>query len=335
MRAYRSEYFGGYFDLVYNKKGIIQIPIIFYKNLTLAPDSKFVLDFSSLIILHQITKSTGKEFPDKFLIANGFIQHIMLAIKNESKEPKETLTANITLEGIEVQRNNQHRASHNISYYKSVLEWVDKYCEVIIVESKLDYESAINLESGEEKFLFQLFVENIALINEDEKRVILTDDHLYSKIHPLANGQIISTEFYINLRLNNDEESIYELVKNRYIGLSISKELLISEYGKKRREEPNFFDDCLKNCALQVSGTLRTAKTVVEFLKEMALEPLMDNEAFYLLSNGAFIVLLGNQRHSEVFTSTKAFIERSFQLLGEKYDIINQSFTDAVSITGM
>lgn len=332
MRAYRSEYFGGYFDLVYNKKGIIQLPLKFYSNQTLAPDSKFVLDFSSLIILHQITKSTGKEFPDKFLIANGLIQYIKLAIKNESKEQKETMLANITLERIEVQKNKQNRTSHNVSYYKSVLEWVDKYCEIIIAESKLDIESAINLEAGEDKIILQLFVENIAVINEDENRVLLSDDHLYYKISPLTNGQIISTEFYINHRLDNSDESIYELVKNRYIGLSISKELLLSEYRKKRREEPNFFDDCLKNCALQVSGTLRTAKTVVEFLKEMALEPLMDNEAFYLLSNGAFIVLLGNQRHSEVFTSTKAFIEGSFQLLGEKYDIINQSFTDAVSI---
>lgn len=335
MRAYRSEYFGGYFDLVYNKNGIIQLPINFYSKQTSAPGSKFVLDFSSLIILHQITKSTDKEFPDKFLIANGFIQHIKLAIKNESKEPKETLSVNITLEGIEVQKNNKNRVSHNISYYKSVLEWVDKYCEVIIAESKLDYESAINLDSREDKILFQLFVENVALISDDENRILISDDHIYYKISPLTNGQIISTEFYINLRLDNDEGFMYELIKNRYIGLSISKELLLSEYGKKRKEEPNFFEHCLKNCALQVSGTLLSAKTVVEFLKEMALDPLMDNEAFYLLCNGAFLVLLKNQRHMEVFTSTKAFIEGDFHLLGEKYDIINQSFADAVSITGM
>lgn len=332
MRVYRSEYFSGYFDLLYNRKGIVQLPLKFFRNLNLTPNHKFAIDFSSLIILHQITKSTDKDYSEKFLIANGIVQFIKSKINEEWEEPKEILFADITLEGIKISKGDQNSASNNISYYESVLDWVDKYCKIIITESKLDYESAINLDPREDKILFQLFVENVALISDDESRILISDDHIYYNISPLTNGQIISTEFYINHRLDNSDESIYELVKNRYIGLSISKELLHSEYRKKRREESNFFDDCLNNCALQVSGTLRTAKTVVEFLKEMALEPLMDNEAFYLLSNGAFIVLLGNQRHSEVFTSTKAFIEGSFQLLGEKYDIIKQSFADAVSI---
>ncbi len=114
--------------------------------------------------------------------------------------------------------------------------------------------------------------------------------------------------------------------------MSISNELLLSEYRKKRRKEPNFFEDCLNNCSLQVSGTLRSAKTVVEFLQGMALDPLMDNDAFYLLSNGAFNVLLNGQKHLEVVTFTKACIEGNFRPLGEKYDIINQSFADAVAI---
>ncbi len=332
IRVYRSEYFGGYFNLVHNRKGVMQLPLEFYSNHTLGPDSKFVLDFSSLIIFHQITKSTGKEFPNKFLIANGFIQYIKLAINNESKGPKETLSANITLEGIEVQKNNQNIASHNVSYYRSVLEWVDKYCEVIIAESKLDYESAINLEDGEDKILFQLFVENIVLLNEVENLVLVTDDHLYFKFNSISKERIISTEFYINQRSQNPDEYIFELVKNRYIGLSISKDLLLSEYLKKRNGGVNFYLECLLNCSLRISNTLKSARTVVEFLKELALNPLVTDKVLSLESANAFVVLLSGQSNQDVFKAISFFLERNFQLLGEKNDIVKQSFLDAVSI---
>lgn len=332
IRAFRSDFFGGYFDLSNKQKGIIQIPLSHYGNNHLSKQTQFVLDFSSLIILNQVTQNTCKIFPEKFIIANGLIQYIKSAIKKELAERKESLSVNITLESIEIQKNDEGRASRNISYYRSLLEWIDKNCEIAIGESKLDYESAINLEAGENNILFQLFIENIALVNEDENRVLLSDDHLYYKISPLANGQIISTEFYIKRNLNGNDEYIYELVKNRYIGLSIRKELLLSEYQKKIKGESNFYVNCLNNCSLRISNNLMSAKTVVEFLQDLALNQLIDKKTLSLESTNAFVVLLSGQVHQDIFKSISFLIVRKFQLLGEKYDVVKQSIQDAISI---
>jgi hypothetical protein len=331
IQIYSSDYLGGYFNLVIERDGIAIIPMAFYPSASTRKESEYVIDFSSLPILYQISREHNIIFKDKFLISKGLVENIRAYLRNERMEPNPRMAINITLDGVIPNRIPEDATNRNIVYLEKLLEWIDTNCRETIVVSKLDIIRKLDGKLENEQFM-NLLIENISLVMEDENRVLITDDSMYLKLYPIQSGKTISSELYAKTNLPMQGNSLFEFVKNRYIGYTITSEILYQEFNKKIKDQQNYYTHCISNCALRLIPSIYTIQTVVDFLKQISLNPVFPDELIKQEAINVLVSLLRGQKEEKSFRITELLIRKEFRLLGTKLDTIIESYNATLLI---
>ncbi len=331
LQNYQSDYLGGYFSLINLKDGITQIPMVYYPQDISIDKSELVIDFSSLLIFHQISREHKIIFKDKFLIAKGVVEYIRNMLRKEKLEPKEKMSLNISLEGVIPNIIPANASDSNIVYLEKLLQWIDENCIETIVTSKLDVTRKLNDKTENETFM-NITIENVSLAMENENRILITDDSVYLKFYPLQSGKTISSELYVKSTLTNDDTYLIEFVKNKYIGHTFHLKVLLQEFNKKLKDQSNNYSHCINNTALRLVPSKYTIFTIVSFLKQIAMNPLLTDELLKQEATNAFVNLLKGQREEKPFRITELLIRKEFKLLGTKLDLIMESFESALII---
>lgn len=334
IQIYNSDYLGGYYNLVSYKDGITQIPLVYYpKNISIK-DSEIVIDFSSLLILYQISREHNVSFQNKFLITKGVVEYIRAFLKKERLEPKEKMSLNITNDRVTANQIPENASESNVVYLEKLLSWIDSNCIETIVASKLDLIRKLDGKIKNETFM-NLIIENVSLVMEKENRIILTDDSIYFKFYPIQSRKTISSELYVKSTFPGNENCLVEFVKNKYIGHTFHSNILLQEFNKKIKDQPNNFAHCINNTALRLIPSKYTIFTIISFLKQIAMNPLITNELFKQQATNAFVNLLKGQSEAKPYRITELLIRKEFELLGTKLDLIIESFNSALVIMGI
>ncbi len=334
IQIYNSDYLGGYFNLISFKDGITQIPMVYYPENILTGDIEIVIDFSSLLILHQISREHKIVFAHKFLIAKGVVEYIRAFLKKERLEPKEKMSINITIEGVTADRIPEEASKGNVVYIEKLLEWIDLYCIETIVTSKLDLIRKLDGKIENETFM-NLIIENISLAMEKGNRIIMTDDSIYYRFFPIKSRKTVSSELYVKSTVPENEGCFIEFVKNKYIGHTFQVNILLQEFNKKLKDQPNNFALCINNTALRLIPSKNTIFTIVRFLKQMAMNPLTTNELFKQESTNALVNLLKGQSEEKPYRITELALRKEFKLLGNKLELVMESYNRALLILGI
>ncbi|MFZ6664440.1 hypothetical protein [Peijinzhouia sedimentorum] len=331
IQIYNSNYFGGYFNLIRFKEGITQIPMMYYPQYKLKDDVEIVIDFSSLLILYQISREHSVVFEHKFLIAKGVVEYIRNFLKKERLEPRERMSLNITLENVSADIIPEEASRSNVIFLERLLKWIDLNCSEIIVISKLNFIRRLGRKI-ENDLLINLLIENITLVMESENRILLTDDSIYFRFYPVQSGKTISSEMYLNSTMVDNAEFHLEFVKNKYIGFTYQSSTLIQEFSKKLKGQPNNFAHCISNTALRLIPSKNTILTIIGFLKQIALNPLISDDTFKQESINALVNLLKGQREEKPFQITELLLKKEFKLLGSKLELVLESYSSALLI---
>lgn len=331
LQNYFSDYLGGYFNLVHQKDGITQIPIIYYPDLSISCDKDFILDISSLLIIHQIIKEHKVNFQVKFIIANGIIDIIKKYLKKEHLSPKEEMSLTITLDGVTPSFKPENASKSNIAFLESLLNWINSNCEIKIVPSKLDLIRKIDDKIKNEMFA-NYVIDNISLLRESENRLLISDDAIHNKFYPLTLGKTISSELFIKTTIGSSHSANSEFIKNKYIGFTITLETLLGEFNKKVREQPNDYAHCLNNLSLTLNPTRNSIFTIIRFLKEVAMTSLLSEEIFKQEAIKALLILFRGQSDFKPFRITELIIKKEFSLLGNKLDLVLECYVTTLQI---
>jgi len=334
IQIYRSNFLGGYFNLISFKDGITQIPMVYYPENLLTGYIEIVIDFSSLLILHQISREHKIVFTHKFLIAKGVVEYIRAFLKKERLEPVEKMSINITLDGVTADKLPEEASKSNVVYLERLLEWIDLSCIETIVASKLDLIRKLGGKIENETFM-NLIIENISLVMEKGNRIIMTDDSIYFKFFPIQSRKTISSELYVKSTMQGNERCFIEFVKNKYIGHTFQLNILLQEFNKKLKDQPNNFTHCISNTALRLIPSNHTIFTIVGFLKQIAMNPLLTNESFKQESINALVNLLKGQSEEKPYRITELVLRKEFKLLGTKFDLVMESYYRALVILGI
>jgi len=331
VQIYSSDYIGGYFNLITFKEGVTQVPLLYYPQKTLRENNEFIIDFSSLFILFQISTEHKINFPHKFIIAKGTVDLVRYYLKKERLNKQKQLSINITLDGIRPSFLTETDSENNVKYLDRLINWIETNCKIMIIESKLDL-----INKGEELFQNDIFTnvlsDNISLIYENNERMLITDDSIYFKFFPINSGKTISSEFYIKAYYDNKIEILTEFVKYKYIGFAFSTEILINEFQKKTKDQLNSYSHCINNTSLRLIPSNSTILIIVKFLKDVALNSFINDEVFKQEATNAFINLLKGQKSIKPFQATKLIIIEEFNLMGAKFNLILESFENAKQI---
>ncbi len=334
IQIYFSNYLGGYFNLISFKDGITQVPMIYYPKNILTNDVEIVIDFSSLLILHQISREHNIVFEHKFLIAKGVVEYIRAFLKQEKLEPKEKMSINITLDGVTADKIPEDASNSNVIYLQRLLEWIDSNCSETIVASKLDLIRKLEGKIESETFM-NLMIENLSFVMEKENRILLTDDSIYFKFLPIQSRRTISSELYVKSTEHGSDGCYVEFVKNKYVGHTYQSNILIQELNKKLKDQPNNYAHCINNTALRLIPNKNTIFTVVGFLKQMALNPVMPIDLFKQESTSALVNLLKGQSTEKPYRITELLLKKEFKLMGVKLELVLESYFSALTILGI
>ncbi len=330
-QIYDSNYIGGYFNLIRYQKGITQIPMIYYPENILTNNIEIVLDISSLLILHQISREHNIVFEHKFLIAREVVEYIRIFLKKEKLEPKEKMWINITLDGITADKIPENLSNSNVIFLQRLLEWINSNCIETIVTNKLDIIRKLEGNIQNETFI-NLIIENLSLVMKKENRILLTDDSIYFRLFPIQSGKTINSELYVKSTLHVNDGCYIEFVKNKYVGHTFKSNILVKEFTKNLKNQPNNYTHCINNTSLSLIPSIDTIVTIVDFLKQIAINPVIPINLFNQVSISVLVNLLKGQTNVEYYHTTKSILKKEFKLLGAKFELVLESYYKALKI---
>ncbi len=331
IQLYSSDYIGGYYNLITFKEGITQVPLLYYPKKVLHEEDEFIIDFSSMFILFQISKEHNLKYPQKFIIGKGTLDFIRSYLKKEQFNKQKQMSLNVTLEGIHSSIITKKDNENNIKFLLELLQWIESNCIIKISESKLDILNKTE-EALDNEVFANILLDNLTLLNESNESTIITDDSIYFKFYPLNSGKTISSEYYIKSFYPEENNILNEFIKYKYIGFTIAHDCIFNEFQKKNKDQYNLYAHCIGNTSLRLIPSIDTILTVVKFLKEVAINSFLSDEVFKQEAINAFVNLLKGQSNIKSIQITVRLINEEFCLLGPKLNLILESFENALQI---
>ena len=249
IQAFRNEYLGGYTSLIYEHSGILTFPLPFYESLPQPVNrTNFIIDFSSLAILYQIAKEHNITYPHRFLISVFTIDMIRRELRKNQLEPQSKLSVVVTNEGITKYQIPENAQQNNIKYLEGLLEWIQENCESVVSSRVIDFKRNIQLDDKQNDFID--YILNTLLVFEDKEGTLLTDDFVYFKFNLAQIKFSMSTEQYVKSVLGDEHPALFEFIKNKYKGYTLTTKQLLDEFNKKISSQDNYYTNCLENISM-------------------------------------------------------------------------------------
>lgn len=319
---FKENFIDSYYHLTSHEKFTI-FPSCLISPVVNSENPKFVLDKSSLMLFFELTTELDFNFKHKFIISKLIVNDIKNNISVLKNDKQSKLTTNITSEKVDVISYPDNYNEEKIKLYSRILDWINENCTPLIVKEKIDIVLKLDNSHQDDDYL-QCMIETIMLSNKDDHFLITDDIFMYrtmSNIHKFILNSEHFIEQYYTSNLNND---FYELLLNKnYLGIKISKDVIISQFLKKILGNANYYPLVLENLSYKLDTRLEKNTLIADFIRYIFLMSgiTIENQgiyAFEILSQ----TLIGapKQYRSDLYKK----INENFKLLGVKYGQIVQ-----------
>jgi tetratricopeptide (TPR) repeat protein len=176
--VYNNNYVRAFYDLQFEQKGIVEIPATHYCVHQMSYYDYFILDFTSLLSLFQLTR-TGVIVPKtKFYLARGIL-HEIRSFKHEG----------LFISGSGYVIDEQ--------FYDDLINWIDEYCDLPVSMSILNI-LANAPDDHKSDPMVNYFMGNASLMMDSEKSLLVTDDGHYARVFPTNSGKLVSSRLFLN-----------------------------------------------------------------------------------------------------------------------------------------
>ncbi len=328
IQAFNNEYLGGYTSLIYDQSGISILPLILYKSLPQPVNrTNFIIDFSSLAILYQIAKEHNITYPHKFLISIFTIDMIRQELRKIQLEPQSKLSFVITNEEISKYQIPENTKQNNIIYLESLLKWIQENCESVVSPRVIDFKRNISLEDKQNDVID--YILNTLLVYEDKQAILLTDDSVYFKFKLAQVEFSISTEQYVKNVLGEEHPALFEFIKNKYKGFTLSTKQLLDEFNKKMNSQDNYYANCLENISIVSSiPCIKLVNAVTESQLDI-------NQQEIEIKNIFVNILINSPLNNDIIQNLEKLIFLELNDSQEKLNAVNRWIEDVYQILGI
>lgn len=320
-----NDYFKSYFFLANKEKGFLTCPIGL-QNPQIDFSKNYVIDFTSLIALFDIGQKLEMIFDKKFIIPNTLFDWIEMDYKNEVKQPISKMSIDITSDGVRPIFLPENYKENQLKFYESLIKWIYEHCEVVVVESKLDYLRNNPDENENLSYEMANILDILYLLQQTDNILICDDQLFYNPIPP----NICSTEMFLKSKFENIEAINSFFLMKGYIGLTLNKETLLNEFCKKRDGIENSYVECLKNIEFTINySPVYIVNQVVSFLKEIYAENIFcadintdTKELFKYTINGF--------KEIKTFYYLQLAIQDAFQSISDKTEQVLRNLNETL-----
>lgn len=328
IQIYTNDYLGGYSNLVHEQSGIVALPLSIYQTLPQPPQgTSFVIDFSSLIILHKITKEYNIAYPNKFLISTFIVDLIKQKLRAIKNELKSEMSVDFSTDGVTKYQLPENMQQTNIAYLESLIKWIEVNCESVVSTKIIEFKRNITLEHEQDSFID--YILNTILIREDEQALLLTDDLVYAKFNMLPLQFSISSEKYVKDVLGDDHPALFEFIKSRYKGFSLSTNQLLDEFNKKMNSQDNYYANCLESISMaSVIPCIKLVNAIIQSKLDTSLQEIEIKNVFVnMLKSGPL--------SNEIIQNFEMLIYLELNYSQEKLNFVGQCLEDVYQILGI
>lgn len=322
VRLFQNDFITCYHFLIAHKNGINTIPL---RHNIPFQDAEYVIDFSSLVMLFQLSKTHNVIFPHKFILSSYIIERIKIQLNKHKSDIQAKLSLSITSSKITPHFLSTDALNNDINYLTDLLLWIEKNCQAEISTNLIDNIRQFNLQDLERYFIDCVINTFLLTLNNPNRRLI-TDDFVYFNFKLLSKGNIQSTEFYTKTIISTDDIITYEFLQNKYLGFSVNTQQLNSEYEKKIRSQDNRYDICITNLPY-----INDPIIAIKHIKYILVNSLTTSIEQKLIITEILINLLKffDFKQSELVRNE---LIRECRLLGHKLDVVIEAFDDAFLI---
>lgn len=231
-----NDIIGGYYSRLFSPSKVFIAPWQLLEGMTMqggVPSGmRYVLDITGLLMLFEYEQKTGYKYSEKFLIASTTNEFVVTTCKNCAR--LSSFSYGEALRGNAIMRYKDYIDIDLEIRMNRLLRWIKDNCEVEVSDKFLSF------DGQEKKSASQVLLMNTLTLLITPNRCLITDDQMIEKMLRLK-VRIITTETY--MRLNSSEEDVKRytdfLTDCNYIGVFLSKELIMEEYRKMEMGQTN------------------------------------------------------------------------------------------------
>ena len=331
--VFRNNPVDAYLHLTSDKeKKFTTIPSLLTK--PIGEKTNFVLDFTSLMLFHKIRDEIEFDYSSKFVVSYNLREWVYLLLTEEKNSRSPVVSVQIDMERIKRFIVPENYKENRISFFESLLDWIDKNCEIDLVEEKLDITYQLDEKLNDNDFTMRLMVDNMHLAMRDKYHLISSDSSLYLFLvkSNLQNNIINPEKYYLKFFPEKCDSRFYRyLLKNNYLGVDINFDTLKNEFYALLVGNENYFNRCLENMFYSIHNNPKIVPLSVNFLKEVYLMSSMTLENKNMYSFEIFKSTLYGMPKNIIRLYEKS-LKTEFTLLGDYYDEVIHSFDNTKAL---
>lgn len=329
MLLFEGDFIRAYYILCTAKYGILLNPYALDEDMPTDESVEYVLDFSSMMLFFELYRNYGAIFKHKFVISK-IVRDIILDKKTEKQqEEDETMTLDISLEGVRPILHSKEEKDFMISMYDNMLTWIDENCQVEFSVSRLDELRTHDIGYNTEKHIgFDYTADYMHLVCKNN-RIAISDDQLVQKM-VMNKSLCISTYTYLHgTSCVNDVER--KMIDMNYIGVPVNADFAYEEFVKKQKGSANVYKQVLKGWAYLApyDGSFIT-KELSKLVKKIYLAPIVINDINLEVQN-VFVTVLQGVSDINTFFTLQRFLNSEFELLGQKLTMVMRDLLVALN----
>ncbi len=231
----------GLYELLFGDFKIIQKPYLElksrYSGLFNNPNVNIVLDLSSLILIHAITKKTGINITHKFIISQRTYDYLRESALASKRSPQDVLYGKNITTNLDQFKSINDNPLYLSSILSDLLQWIKLHCEIQIAEEMID------CQNDEMPPIMEIHLESILLSQKPNNILVSEDVWMFNHYESPC---VVNTEFIFNeIGQNSHIISNYFTALN-YVGHNISGDFIIEQILLKECGNNNSFEYCLE-----------------------------------------------------------------------------------------
>jgi hypothetical protein len=252
------------------------MPLVHHPIVEINIENEFVLDFSSLFLLCDLSNEINFDFSGVKFIISQFMMDFITEKITELSIDKEGFAISVTHERVIPIFNREDYFEKLRIEYEKLLVWIEKHCKVDNNDNRLGilFQIAQNENITRKKDNLNSTYFDALLLSDDENRVFLTNDITTLQTYVAGRGYKVSCECFLE-RIFPENEGVVKpyLISKNYRGITITSDILWNIYSKDLLINTwSDFNKCVAYSLSEYNPNPKNLFIVMSFLKKIFIE---------------------------------------------------------------
>lgn len=330
---YGGDFIRGYYVLCSEEHGILLNPQCPTEQIGSFQDLEYVLDYSSVMLFYELSRTEGLKFSDKFVVSKVVEEIAKQELERLVKSPGESMSLNISIEGVTPIIHTRESKQWMIDLIQGLLEWIHNNCIIETAEGRLDVLMEHNINPIQQEGFGMDYVADYMKLVSGKTRILVSDDKLLQQMY-LPTNQGVSSYIYLKHTFN-DIAIIRKMLQMHYIGVPVDADFAYEEFMKKQSGSDNVYKQVLKGWGyLEPQNRNFVIKEMTLLVKQMYLAPIVVTDLHQEVQN-VFVSVLHGVSDVNVFFTLHKYLSYEFRLLGNKMTMVIYDLLGALNKIGV